>query len=75
MFISFHPSQFFLLTSKNPEVIKTSVKNFNIFAKILKLMKLKNKPILLTHVGAIKCYANMEEACDAFCENFKLMSK
>lgn len=38
-------------------------------------MKLKNKPILLTHVGAIKCYANMEEACDAFCENFKLMSK
>jgi|JI10StandDraft_1071094.scaffolds.fasta_scaffold838868_2 UV DNA damage repair endonuclease len=67
MFISFHPSQFFLLTSQKAEVINTSVKNFNIFAKILALMKLKNKPILLTHVGAIKCYANMEEACDSFC--------
>jgi UV DNA damage repair endonuclease len=60
MFISFHPSQFFLLTSKKAEVIDTSVKNFNIFAKILALMKLKNKPVLLTHVGAIKCFANME---------------
>lgn len=67
MFISFHPSQFFLLTSKNPQVIKTSVANFNIFSKILSLMKLKNKPILLTHVGAIKCYSSYEEACDAFC--------
>lgn len=75
MYISYHPSQFFLLTSKNPEVIKNSVRNFNVFAKILSLMKLKNNPILLTHVGAIKCYSNMEEACDAFCDNFKLLSK
>lgn len=67
MFISFHPSQFFLLTSKNPKVIDTSVKNFNIFAKTLSMMKLKNKPVLLTHVGAIKCYTGMEEACEAFC--------
>lgn len=58
MRLSYHPSQFFLLTSKNPKVITTSVKNFNIFAKILSLMKLKYKPVLLTHVGAIKCYMN-----------------
>lgn len=38
MYLSYHPSQFFLLTSKNKKVIDNSVKNFNIFARILKLM-------------------------------------
>lgn len=60
MYLSFHPAQFFLLTSKNKEVTKTSVKIFNIFAKILTMMKLKHKPIIVTHVGAIKCYSGME---------------
>ena len=74
MFLSCHPSQFFLLNSKNQEVVNTSIKNFNHFAKVLKLMKLNKKPIILTHVGSIKCWANMEEACDVFCHNFQFMS-
>lgn len=60
MYLSIHPSQFFLLTSNNPKVIESSILNFNTFAKVLSLMKLKNKPILLTHVGAIKCWKNWQ---------------
>ena len=60
MYLSFHPAQFFLLTSKTKSVIENSVKVFNIFAKVLSLMKLKNRPIIVTHVGAIKCYSGME---------------
>lgn len=48
---------------------------FNCMAKILSLMKLKNRPIIVTHVGAIKCYSSLEEACDTFCTNFNRLSK
>jgi len=33
-------------------------------------MKLKNTPVLLTHVGALKGYLDYERACDAFCTNY-----
>jgi UV DNA damage endonuclease len=46
------------------------VRNFNIFARILGLMKLKNTPVLLTHVGGLKSFTGWEDACDEFCKNY-----
>lgn len=73
-FISFHPSQFFVLNSATPRVVDSAVHNFNIFAEILEAMELVNKPVLLTHVGARSTYATAEAACDAFCNNFRRLS-
>lgn len=73
-FISFHPSQFFVLNSATPRVVDSAIHNFNIFAEILEAMELKNKPVLLTHVGARSTYASTKAACDAFCEHFKRLS-
>lgn len=74
MRISCHPSQFFLLTSKRQDVVDNSIKCFNIFAQVMELMKLKHRPIMVTHVGALKCWNNYEEACDEFCKNFEYLS-
>ena len=74
MFLSFHPSQFFVLNSATPHVVDAAIKNFNIFADVLRLMKLKNKPVLLTHVGARSTYKTQDEACDAFSRHFERLS-
>jgi UV DNA damage endonuclease len=74
MFLSFHPSQFFVLNSATPHVVDSAIKNFNIFADVLRLMKLKNKPVLLTHVGARSTYATQDAACDAFSCHFERLS-
>jgi UV DNA damage endonuclease len=74
MFLSFHPSQFFVLNSATPHVVDNAIHNFNIFAEILDLMQLKNKPVLLTHVGARSTYDTRELAVKAFCDNFQRLS-
>lgn len=74
LFLSFHPSQFFVLNSTTPHVVENCVKNFNIFAEILTLMQLKNKPVLLTHVGARSTYSTNVAACEAFAKNYELLS-
>ncbi len=74
-YISFHPSQFFVLNSINPQVVKTSIHNFNIFSDILSKMNLKNKPVLLTHVGAKNSYPSILAATEAFCKNYQLLSE
>lgn len=74
MHLSFHPSQFFVLNSATPHVVQNTVKNLDIFAQILELMQLKNHPVLLTHVGARSTYRTQDLACDAFCQNYRLLS-
>ncbi len=74
MFLSFHPSQFFVLNSATPRVVDSAILNFNIFASILEMMQLRNKPILLTHVGARSTYPTRELAVQAFCDNFQRLS-
>lgn len=74
MYISFHPSQFFVLNSITPHVVENTIKNFNIYAEILTLMQLKNTPVLLTHVGARSTYPDMQSACEAFCQNYQRLS-
>ena len=74
LFLSFHPSQFFVLNSATPHVVETCVKNFDIYAEILTLMQLKNHPVLLTHVGARSTYPTNEAACEAFARGYAQLS-
>lgn len=74
LYLSFHPSQFFVLNSATPHVVQNTVKNFDIYAQILEFMQLKNHPVLLTHVGARSTYRTQMAACQAFCDNFSLLS-
>ena len=74
MFLSFHPSQFFVLNSATPHVVDNAIHNFNIFASILDAMQLRNKPVLLTHVGARSTYPTRELAVQAFCDSFQRLS-
>jgi UV DNA damage endonuclease len=69
MYLSFHPSQFFVLNSATPHVVENTVKNFNIYGEILTLMRLKNHPTLLTHVGARSTYPSNVKAIEAFVVN------
>jgi len=74
MFLSFHPSQFFVLNSATPHVVSNAIKNLDIFAQILHAMQLRNHPTLLIHVGARSTYPTQKAACDAFCDNYNRLS-
>ena len=74
IYLSFHPSQFFVLNSATPRVVDSTIKNLEIFAKILHMMQLKNHPTLLLHVGARSTYRTIEAAADAFCTHSTRLS-
>ena len=74
MYLSFHPSQFFVLNSATPHVVENTIKNLNIYGEILTLMQLVNSPVLLTHVGARSTYDTNQLACLAFCRHYSLLN-
>lgn len=74
IYLSFHPSQFFVLNSATPSTVDSAIKNLNIFATILEAMQLRNHPTLLVHVGARSTYPTQKAACDAFCANYNRLS-
>jgi UV DNA damage repair endonuclease len=60
MYLSFHASEFVVLNSKTKTTVENSVTNLNFFGKILSLMKLKNTPNLVIHIGGYKSFINWE---------------
>lgn len=69
--LSNHPSQYFVLNSKNPEVVRKTITSLNLFAETLHAMELQHVPNLILHVGVKNGYEHPMEAMDAFCENFE----
>lgn len=72
--ISFHPGQFDVLPSPNPEVVRKTIWDLDQHARIMDLMLLPkdvSAPINI-HVGG--SYGDKESALVRFCENFDKLS-
>lgn len=70
--ITFHPSQFTLLSSTRPEVTANSVIDINFHAQLLDKMNAGPDSIIVIHGGS---KAGGKKAClDRLCENFQLLS-
>jgi UV DNA damage endonuclease len=51
--LSFHPSQYVLLNSPNPELTKKSIWDLSSQAEMLDRMELDNEAVMITHVGGV----------------------
>lgn len=72
--LSFHPGQFDVLASPNPEVVRKTIYDLDQHARIMDLMLLPknyNAPINI-HIGG--SYGDKESALARFCENFAKLS-
>lgn len=74
MRLSFHPGQFDVLASPNPEVVTKTIYDLDQHARIMDMMGLPKdhrSPINI-HVGG--SYGNKQTALERFCDNFKLLA-
>ncbi len=72
--LSFHPGQFDVLASPNPEVVHKTIYDLDQHARIMDLMGLPadyNSAINI-HIGG--SYGDKPSALDRFCENFKRLA-
>jgi UV DNA damage endonuclease len=72
--ISFHPGQFDVLASPNPEVVSKTIYDLDQHARIMDLMFLPKShqfPINI-HIGG--SYGDKHSAMERFCDNFKRLS-
>jgi UV DNA damage endonuclease len=72
--LSFHPGQFDVLASPNPEVVRKTIYDLDQHARIMDLMELPQ-----THYAAINIhiggsYGDKESALERFCTNFKQLA-
>lgn len=51
--LSFHPSQYVLLNSPNPELTKKSIWDLSSQAEMLDRMELNDEAVMITHVGGV----------------------
>lgn len=72
--LTFHPGPFNKLTSNDPKVLKNTIKDLEVHAKILDYMGMSKTPYnkINIHVGAH--YNNKKEALKNFCSNFEKLS-
>jgi UV DNA damage endonuclease len=71
--LSFHPGQFDVLASPNPEVVRKTIYDLDQHSRIMDLMGLPQdhrSPINI-HIGGT--YGDKETALSRFCENFKML--
>jgi len=72
--ISFHPGQFDVLASPNPEIVRKTVYDLDQHSRIMDFMRLPqdySAPINI-HIGG--SYGDKESALARFCESFQLLS-
>jgi len=72
--LSFHPGQFDVLASPNPDVVSKTIYDLDQHARIMDLMGLPQdyrSPINI-HIGG--SYGDKESALSRFCENFKRLA-
>jgi UV DNA damage endonuclease len=72
--LSFHPGQFDVLASPNPEVVNKTIYDLDQHARIMDLMELPQdyNSAINIHIGG--SYGDKQSALDRFCENFKKLA-
>ena len=72
--LSFHPGQFDVLASPNPEVVRKSIYDLDQHARIMNLMGLPQdqRSAINIHIGG--SYGDKPSALSRFCENFKKLA-
>lgn len=75
MRVGFHPGQYTILASENPQVVQNSIDDLNKHAQILDLMGLDVSTYYSVniHLGTTK--PTREEAAERFCQNFEKLSE
>jgi UV DNA damage endonuclease len=71
--LSFHPSQYIVLNSPNPDLTKRSVADLEQQAKMLDYMELGPEAIMVIHVGG--AYGDRKAGCDAWAKTWKTLSE
>jgi len=69
--LSFHPSQYILLNTPSPKLRDSSIKEFEMQAKILDIMGCGDEAVVVTHVGGV--YGDRIGSTERFIENHKLL--
>jgi UV DNA damage endonuclease len=66
--LSFHPSQYIVLNSTNPNLSELAGRDFLAQARMLDLMEQGAEGVVVTHVGGV--YGDRDAAIARFCENY-----
>ena len=69
--LSFHPSQFVVLNSPDPELVRKSIWDLESQAEMLDRMELGPEAVLVIHVGGT--YGNIEESRVRWVETWKML--
>jgi UV DNA damage endonuclease len=69
--LSFHPSQFVVLNSPDPELVRKSIWDLSSQAEMLDRMELGPEAVLVIHVGGT--YGNIEESRARWVETWKIL--
>ena len=75
MRITSHPGPFVVLTSPKEEVIKNSIADLELHAKVFDMMGLSKTPYNKINIHCNGVYGDKISAMDRFCKNFKRLSK
>lgn len=66
--LTFHPGQYNVLATANPDVLKNTIEDLKYHADVLDLMGMDTNSVIVIHGGGV--YGNKPKAKQRFCENF-----
>ncbi len=69
--LTFHPGQFDVIGTPNPDVLKNTIEDLKYHADVLDLMGLDDNSVMVIHGGGT--YNNKEETKKRWCENYLKM--
>ncbi len=71
--LSFHPSQFIVLNSENPDLTRKSMWDLDSQAEMLDLMECGPEAVLVVHVGG--AYGDRQSGCERWIQNWPRLSE
>ena len=73
--LSFHPGQFTILASPNPDVVRRAIKDLNQHSEIMDMMGLPVSPWAAINIHVGGTYGNKEESMERFCESYQRLDE
>ncbi|RYD78066.1 MAG: UV DNA damage repair endonuclease UvsE, partial [Verrucomicrobiaceae bacterium] len=67
--LSFHPSQYVVMNSPNPELVKKSIWDLTAQAEMLDLMEVGPEAVMVIHVGGV--YGERDAGCSRWVDTYK----
>ena len=74
MRVSFHPGQFDVLASPNPNIVEKTIYDLDQHARIMDLMQLPNNHFAAINIHIGGSYGDKKSALSTFCKNFKRLA-